>query len=38
MVAGDGAARRADGDVTLVAEAGHTYEIVAERVGADGVR
>lgn len=37
MVAGDGSARRADGSVVLVAKAGHTYEIVAERAGADSV-
>lgn len=37
MVAGDGQARRADGVVTLTAEAGRSYEIVARRVGADGV-
>jgi hypothetical protein len=37
MVAGDGSARRADGVVTLTAEAGRSYEIVAQRVGAEGV-
>jgi hypothetical protein len=37
MVAGDGSARRADGVVTVVAEAGHTYEIVATREGPDNI-
>lgn len=37
MVAGDGSARRADGVVTLTAEAGRSYEIIAQRVGADEV-
>lgn len=38
MVSGDGQSRRADGVVTIAAEAGHTYEIVARRVGADHVQ
>lgn len=37
MVAGDGAARRADGVVTINVQAGHSYEIIATRVGADGI-
>ena len=37
MVAGDGSARRADGMVTIQVEAGRSYEIIAHRVGADGV-
>jgi hypothetical protein len=35
MVAGDGKAGRADGDVSFTAEAGHTYEIIAELVSPD---
>jgi len=37
MVAGDGSARRADGVVTINVEAGHSYEIIATRIGTDGV-